>query len=51
MNPPEGAGLQISRGSCHHCLLLPETSCELFNNWLDRAALVAGRANTPAYFD
>ena len=50
MNPPEGAGLQISRGSCHHCLLLPETSCELFNGWLDRAALVAGRANTPAYF-
>ena len=50
MNPPEGAGLRTSPGSCHHCLLLPETSCELFNHWLDRAALVAGRANHPAYF-
>ena len=51
MNPPEGAGLSISRGCCHHCLLIPETSCELFNDWLDRAALVVGRANTPPYFD
>jgi hypothetical protein len=51
MNPPEGAGLSISRGCCHHCLLIPETSCELFNHWLDRAALVVGRANTPPYFD
>ncbi len=51
MNPPEGAGLQVSRGSCHHCLLLPETSCELFNGWLDRAALAGGRADTPGYFD
>lgn len=25
--------------ACHQCVLLPETSCELFNGFLDRAAL------------
>lgn len=50
MHPPERADLQTSPGSCHHCLLLPETSCELFNQWLDRAALVGGRSNLPAFF-
>lgn len=50
MTPPEKAGLQTSPGSCHHCLLLPETSCELFNQWLDRAALVGGRSDIPAFF-
>lgn len=29
-----------SPGACHHCLLLPETSCEAFNEGLDRALLV-----------
>lgn len=51
MNPPVGAGLQTTPGCCHHCLLLPETSCELFNSWLDRAALIGGRPDHPAYFD
>lgn len=50
MSPPVGAGLQTTPGCCHHCLLLPETSCELFNSWLDRAALIGGRPNHPAYF-
>ena len=27
-------------GACHHCLLLPETSCERRNRQLDRAAVV-----------
>jgi len=49
IDPPSGAGLQISPGSCHHCLLLPETSCEYFNQWLDRASLI-GRRATPRFF-
>ncbi len=44
MNPPEGGGLQTIPGCCHHCLLLPETSCENFNFGLDRAALIGGRS-------
>jgi hypothetical protein len=51
MNPPAGIGLGVSPGCCHHCLLLPETSCELFNRWLDRASLVPGRSGYPAFFD
>jgi len=27
-------------GACHHCLLLPETSCERGNRQLDRAAVI-----------
>ena len=27
-------------GACHHCVLVPETSCEIFNNEVDRALLV-----------
>ncbi len=27
-------------GACHHCLLVPETSCESFNRGLDRAAVI-----------
>lgn len=26
-------------GACHHCVLLPETSCEVFNQDLDRATI------------
>jgi len=26
-------------GACHHCLLVPETSCEAFNHSLDRSVL------------
>lgn len=29
-----------SGASCHSCLLAPETSCELFNKYLDRALLI-----------
>lgn len=29
-----------SGASCHSCLLAPETSCELFNKFLDRALLI-----------
>jgi hypothetical protein len=26
-------------GACHHCVLVPETSCEAFNESVDRALL------------
>jgi hypothetical protein len=32
--------------ACHACVLAPETSCEEFNRFLDRALLV-GRPNHP----
>lgn len=51
MNPPVAARLQTTPGCCHHCLLVPETCCELFNQWLDRAALIGGRLDHPGYFD
>lgn len=50
MNPPDKAALHTSPGCCHHCLLLPETSCELFNQWLDRAGLIGGRDDVPGFF-
>lgn len=28
--------------ACHNCTLVPETSCELFNRYLDRALLLGG---------
>jgi hypothetical protein len=34
---PRGRG--TAPGACHHCLLVPETSCEAFNHGLDRAAI------------
>lgn len=38
-SPPSGVnGLNLA--ACHACLLLPETSCEKFNQVLDRATLV-----------
>lgn len=27
-------------GACHHCLLVPETSCEVSNKFLDRASVI-----------
>ena len=35
--------------ACHACLLVPETSCEARNNFLDRALLVETVANTDAH--
>jgi hypothetical protein len=34
-----------NNAACHACLLLPETSCELMNQILDRALLVGTREN------
>lgn len=35
-----GAIANYSHASCHSCVLSPETSCEAFNKYLDRALLV-----------
>ncbi len=31
--------IDLQAGACHQCVLLPETSCELFNKELDRALI------------
>jgi hypothetical protein len=33
--------------ACHQCTLLPETSCELFNSFLDRNAVIGPPFSTP----
>lgn len=38
----------LNLAACHNCLLLPETSCELFNRMLDRN-LVVGSPDGEAY--
>lgn len=35
-----GAEASFSHAACHSCVLAPETSCETFNHYLDRAYLV-----------
>ena len=42
-----GAISSYSHSACHACVLSPETSCENFNKYLDRAFLV-GLPNEPA---
>lgn len=38
--------------ACHSCLLVPETSCELFNRFLDRTTLVGNSQDgIEGYFD
>ena len=32
-------------GACHQCCLVPETSCELFNQYLDRSALIGSESS------
>ena len=36
----------LHSASCHACLFVPETSCEIGNRYLDRAVLVGTFANT-----
>ena len=37
----EGQGLMSSNlAACHSCILLPETSCEIYNRFLDRGLLI-----------
>ncbi len=37
---PDEEEKRLNGAACHACLLLPETSCELGNNFLDRSLLV-----------
>jgi hypothetical protein len=52
-----GQGIDsLNRAACHACTLLPETSCEEGNRYLDRVALVgvsgdSGRIRLPGFFD
>jgi hypothetical protein len=36
--------------ACHACVLVPETSCEAYNSWLDRSLLVPTVANQGVSF-
>lgn len=40
----------LNLSSCHSCSLVPETACELFNNFLDRAVLVGTQKNSALGF-
>lgn len=42
--------IEATRGACHQCCYLPETSCEWFNHALDRATLT-GRGSAPGILD
>ncbi len=45
-----GAG-SVNMAACHACVLLPETSCEHLNGFLDRAMLVGDQSGlVPGYF-
>ena len=43
---PNADSLTASLASCHNCTLVPETSCEFFNSFLDRSFLF-GNSNNP----
>lgn len=47
-----GAQATFSHSACHACVLAPETSCESFNSYLDRA-LLTGLPDSPqtGFFD
>ena len=40
----------MNGAACHACVLVPETSCEAFNMWLDRSLLVPTVATQDASF-
>lgn len=42
----------VNKAACHACVLLPETSCELMNSFLDRGMLVGNQDGlVPGYFN
>ncbi|MFE2999159.1 DrmB family protein [Nocardia sp. NPDC059246] len=48
---PAGSGA-LNRAACHSCVMLPETSCETNNRFLDRALLIGGPGNAElGYFN
>lgn len=47
----QSASENLNLAACHACLLVPETSCELHNRFLDRATLIGSLIDgTPGYF-
>lgn len=40
----------MNGAACHACVLVPETSCEAFNSWLDRSLLVPTVASQDVAF-
>jgi hypothetical protein len=49
----QGQGPDYSNiAACHNCTLLPETSCEVFNRFLDRGVVIGDLVNSSlGYFD
>jgi len=48
----KSASEEYNEAACHSCLLLPETSCEKFNRFLDRATIRGDIENNfKSYFD
>lgn len=41
----------LNLAACHNCLLLPETSCEVFNSLLDRMTINGELLGMKGYFD
>ena len=50
MNRVTDISLTGSLASCHSCTLLPETSCEVFNRFLDRGLLYGTEDNKEIAF-
>jgi hypothetical protein len=49
--PDDEEGRFLHGAACHGCLFLPETSCEIRNDFLDRALVVPTMATGgPAFF-
>ncbi|SDJ90108.1 protein of unknown function [Lentzea albidocapillata subsp. violacea] len=48
----EASGVDsVNMAACHACVLLPETSCELNNSFMDRAMLVGSQSgDVPGFF-
>jgi hypothetical protein len=52
MESEAGGADSLNLAACHACVLLPETSCEMNNTLLDRAALIGTQENTAiGYFN
>lgn len=51
-HPPSRTGRTLHAAACHACLLVPETSCERGNKYLDRSVLVGTVVrNDLSFFD
>jgi hypothetical protein len=54
LSTSEGQELQnmltVNGAACHNCALIPETSCEAFNKYLDRKFVIDLEGNVPSLF-